>query len=199
MSRESRRRNSIAYRQEQASGIQSRLTTIYRSHKIQRSQQAIHLANTIRFCQNSAHTANLTCPPQTFPVERSDTGCIEGRQINWRRTTFVAYQKNAIRSCFIEGYFRGQYVGKLDYCPVLPLPSRSDRARVSVEIPAKSQTVPERKLWLRVRQRPWVFLSANYNRICQNSVLDPVLSRRNGIKHWHTENESTGMYGRVRY
>ena len=36
-------------------------------------------------------------------------------------------------------------------------------------------------------------------RICQNSVLDPVLSRRNGIKHWHTENESTGMYGRVRY
>jgi hypothetical protein len=30
-------------------------------------------------------------------------------------------------------------------------------------------------------------------------VLDPVLSRRNGIKHWHTENESTGMYGRVRY
>jgi hypothetical protein len=35
--------------------------------------------------------------------------------------------------------------------------------------------------------------------ICQNSVLDPVLSRRNGIKHWHTENENTGMYGRVRY
>ena len=35
--------------------------------------------------------------------------------------------------------------------------------------------------------------------ICQNSVLGPVLNHRNGIQHWHPENENTGMYGRVRY
>jgi hypothetical protein len=34
---------------------------------------------------------------------------------------------------------------------------------------------------------------------CQNSVLDPILSRINGIQHWHAENENTGMYGRARY